>query len=205
MRRPLDRLSTRKLMLVVAVIALTIATASYFDTTFRLLEGSLFNFVRARRWLTEVPHLRAIGANDVADERVSVAGDADRHLLWCLWYAAPALALMGAAGLYGCSRLAVRLIPRLRSRRTHDRPGLFARVVRASAAVVLLAVVLSAVARLARAYYPTSPPRVQMILRDGRLEAVEEGRPEAVPREPDVIELEPVTPADSLPAPTRPE
>jgi hypothetical protein len=65
-------------------------------------------------------------------------------------------------------------------------------------AVIVSALGMSLVARIARLYYPSSPPPVQIVIRDGRLiEAVQADRPVAVPDDPEVLDLEPVTPATS--------
>jgi hypothetical protein len=96
MSLPRVRFTAQQLMLAVAAIAL----AFYFYTSIRFLETSIFLFTRAPRWLAEVPELRAIGAYDVAEQRLIAASDDARVAREMLWRAATALILVGASGLY---------------------------------------------------------------------------------------------------------
>ena len=196
------RFTAQQLMLGVAAIAL----AFYFDTSIRFLETSSFCFTRAPRWLAEVPELRAIGAHDVAEQRLIAASDDARVAREMLWRAATALILVGASGLYVSTYLAIRLMPGLRSRHRRDRPGMVARAGWIGVAVIVSALSMSLVARIARLYYPSSPPPVPMVIKDGRLiEAVEADRPVAVPDDPELLDLEPVTPASSPSVPAQPK
>jgi hypothetical protein len=199
MRMPRVRFTALQMMFGVAAIAL----ACYFYTCICVLETTVFLFSRAPRWLAEVPELRAIGAHDVAEHNLIAARD-DNRLAWdLLWRSAPALALVGATGLYASTYLAIRLIPGLRSRYRRDRPGVVARAGRIGAAIIVSALGMSLVVRIARLYYPSSPNPVQMVIKDGRLiEAVEADRPVAVPDDSEVLDLEPITPASgpSVPA-----
>jgi hypothetical protein len=79
MSLPRVRFTAQQLMLAVAAIAM----AFYFYTGIRLLETSLFSFARAHRWLADVPELRAIGAPDVAENRLIAARDDYRNAWWC--------------------------------------------------------------------------------------------------------------------------
>jgi hypothetical protein len=201
MSLPCVRFTALQMMLGVAAIAL----AFYFYTSIRVLETTTFLFRRAPRWLAEVPELRATGAHDVAEHNLIAARDDDRLAWEFLWRAAPALALVGASGLYASTYLAIRLIPGLRSRYRRDRRGVVARAGWISVAVIVSALGMSLVARIARLYYPSSPLPVQKVIRDGRLvEAVEGNRPEAVRDDPEVFDLEPVTPASSPSVPAQP-
>lgn len=202
MSLPRVRFTAQQLMLAVAAIAL----AFYFYTSIRFLETSIFLFTRAPRWLAEVPELRAIGAYDVAEQRLIAASDDARVAREMLWRAATALILVVASGLYASTYLAIRFIPGLRSRYRRDRPGMVARAGWIGVAVIVSALSMSLVARIARLYYPSSPPPVQMVIKDGRLiEAVEADRPAAVLDDPELLDLEPVTPASSPSVPAQPE
>jgi hypothetical protein len=195
------RFTAQQLMLGVAAIAL----AFDFYTSIRALETSIFLFTRAPRWLAEVPELRAIGAHDVAEQHLIAASDDDRCAWECLWRAAPALVLVGATGLYASTYLAIRLIPGLRSRYRRDRPGLVAKAGCIGVAVIVSALSMSLVARIARLYYPSSPPPA-MVIKDGRLiEAGQANMPVAVPDDPEVLYLEPITPASSPSVPAQPK
>jgi hypothetical protein len=202
MSLPRIRFTAQQLMLAVAAIAM----AFYFYTSIRALETSILLFTRAPRWLADVPELRAIGATDVAEQRLIAASDDHGNAWACLWRAAPALALVGATGLYASTYLAIRLIPGLRSRYRRDRPSVVARAGRIGVAVIVSALGMSLVARIARVYYPSNPPTVQMVIKDGRLiEAVEADMRVAAPDDPEVLDLEPVTPASDPSVPAQPK
>lgn len=202
MSLPRVRFTAQQLMLAVAAIALAV----YFYMSICFLETSIFLFTRAPRWLAEVPELRAIGAHDVAEQRLIAASDDTRVAREMLWRAATALILVGASGLYASTYLAIRLIPGLRSRYRRDRPGTVARAGWIGVAVIVSALTMSLVAWIARLYYRSSPPPVQMVIKDGRLiEASEADRPPAVPDDPEMLDLEPVTPASSPSVPAQPE
>jgi hypothetical protein len=189
MRLPHVRFTALQLMLGVAAIALTF----YFYTSIRWLESSIFLFRRAPGWLADVAELRAIGAHDVAEQRLIAASDDDRLAREMLWRAVPALALVGVSILYASTRLAARLIPALRSRYGCERPGAAARAGWSAVAVILSALGMASVARITGMRYP-SGPRPVFVIKDGRLiEAGQAAAPVAAPDEPEALYLEPIT------------
>jgi hypothetical protein len=196
MSRPRVRFTALQLMLGVAAVAL----ACYFYTSIRSLEASIFLFRQAPRWRAEVAEMRAIGAHDLAEQRLIGARDDDRLARECLWRAAPALVLVGACVLYASTFLASRLIPGLGSRFRHERPGMVARAGWSGVAVILAALVMSSVARIAAVWYPRSP-RPVMVIKDGHLiEAGQANMPVTVPDDPETLYLEPITAPSTSPS-----